>query len=329
MLTVLDAGVQTLVQDWTGRVGYLDQGIAPSGAMDHFAIRAANLIVANPLNEATLEILAGSVSLKFETATLIAITGANLKPRLDGNSVPLWEAVKVERGEVLSFQDVDEATLGFRNYLAIAGGIAIPLYLGSKATAIYGRFGGYQGRALQDGDQLKLLNPDLELSSLAGRKFNPSLIPEYSRTWELRAVPGPDGAPDYFTEEGMELFFTTEFPTQVVSDRAGIRLVSPKLGWAKERLAAGRHPADLWVEHPYPMPGTLNISGDTPIILAREGPTLGGYVCALTVIYADQWKLGQVIPGRDTVNFVCCTPDEATQIRKAQGELFTEKSIIY
>lgn len=328
MLKVLSGGIQTLVEDWIGREGYLDKGVAPSGAMDHFAVRAGNLIVGNPLNEAALEIPAGSFSAEFETDTIIAITGADLKPTLNGNAIPLWEAIKVSKGDVLTSGNLGKDTLGFREYLAVADGIDVPIYLGSKSTAIYGRFGGYEGRALKKGDELKLLKPEKDLKSIEGRRLKVGLIPKYSKKWEMRAIPGPNAVPDYFNEEGMELFFIEEFLTQAISDRSGIRLTGPSLRWAKEREVVGRHPSNSTVEYGYPLPGTLNITGNTPIILPREGPTLGGYVCALTVIYADQWMLGQIAPGRDMVKFVYCTADEAAQIRKEQDKVFEEKSII-
>jgi len=287
MLKVLNGGIQTLVQDWAGRVGRLDEGIAPSGAMDHFAIRAANLIVGNPLNEAALEISGGLFSAEAKVDTVIAVTGANLNPSLNGQPIPLWEALSVKKGDMFTSGNIGANSLGLREYLAIAGGINVPPYLGSKSTTTYGGFGGYEGRSLKEGD----------------------------------------GAPDYFSEEGMELFFTAEFHAQVFSDRAGIRLTGPELGWAKEREVEGRHPSTLMSEHGYSVPGALNISGDTPILLPREGPTMGGYICALTVIYADQWMLGQIVPGRDTVKFIYCTPDEANKIRKEQEEVFQENSI--
>lgn len=328
MLKVLSGGIQALVEDWIGREGYLDKGIAPSGAMDHFAVRAGNLIVANSLNEAVIEITAGSFAAKFETDAVIAVTGADLGPRIGGKLIPLWQAIKITKGDVVTSGNLGKDSLGFRQYLAIAGGIDVPVYLSSKSTAVYGSFGGYQGRALKRGDELKLLTPQRDLESIEGRQFRAELIPKYAKMWEIRAIPGPDAAPDYFSEEGMELFFTQEFGTQVLSDRSGIRLSGPSLGWAKARQASGRHPSNVLMDHGYSTPGGLNVSGDTPIILPREGPTTGGYVCALTVIYADQWMLGQIFLGRDTVKFVYCTPEEAVEIRKQQAKIFEEKSIV-
>lgn len=327
MLKVLNGGIQSLIVDWIGRVGYLDVGISRSGAMDHFAARVANLILNNNLNEAMIEVTGGSFSVQFETNTVISITGNNLNPKLNGNSISLWEAIRVNKGNILTIENMRNDTLGFRQYLAIAGGIDIPNYLGSKSTAVYGAFGGYKGRALKKGDELNLLNPKRNLKSIEGKRFNTNLIPKYTRKWVMRAIPGPNGAPDYFSEEGMELFFTAEFKTQIFSDRSGIRLSGPKLMWAKERAAGEGHPSNI-VDQGYPGPGCLNISGDTPILFPRECPSLGGYICSLSVIYVDQWMFGQIIPGKDIVKFVYCTPKEAVRIRKEQNKIFEEKSII-
>jgi len=327
MLKIISSGIETLVQDWKGRVGHLDEGISPSGAMDHFAVRAANLIVNNPLNEAVLEIAGGFLKVEFGVDAVIAITGADFGPQLNGNPVPLWQAVRLRKGDVLVSGNMSGNTLGFRQYLAIAGGIDVPLYLNSKATTTYGGFGGYEGRALKKGDEIKLLKPKTDLGNLEGRKLRTDLIPIYGNTWEMRATPGPNGAPDYFSEKGMELLFTAKFRSQVFADRSGIRLTGPELGWAEERKAKGRHPSTLMSEHGYSIPGALNISGDTPILLPREGPTMGGYVCALTVIYVEQWMMGQIVPGKDTVKFIYCTPDEAKQLKVEQNRIFQESSI--
>ena len=123
MLKILDSGPETLVQDWAGRPGHLDEGISPSGAMDHFAIRAANLIVDNPLNEAALETAGGFLTIEFGVDTVIAVTGADFGPKLNGASIPLWEAVRVHKGDVFTSGNMSGTSLGFRQCLAVAGGI--------------------------------------------------------------------------------------------------------------------------------------------------------------------------------------------------------------
>lgn len=325
MLKVVSGGIQTLVEDWKGREGYLGTGIGPAGAMDHFAIRAANLLVGNSLNEAGLEIAAGLFSAEFGTDAVIAVTGANFIPKLNGEPIPLWEAIRVNRGDVFHSGNSTKDTIGFREYLAIAGGVDVPLYLGSKATSVCAGFGGYKGRALRKGDILKLSKPKEKLENIVGRRFNSSYIPKYSRTWVLRAIPGPNAAPEYLSEEGMEALYTEEFRVQVMSDRVGVRLDGPKPKWAKGRVG-GTHPSNVDIDHGYAT-GALNISGDVPIILPIESPPRGGFVCALGLIYADQWMVGQMVPGIDTVKFAFCTADEATKARKGVDGIFVEESI--
>jgi len=241
---VLEGGIQAIIEDWRGREGYLDKGVAPSGAMDHFAIRAGNLIVGNDLNEAAIEITAGMFCAEFENDAIIAVTGADVSPNINGNRIPLWNSIKVNKGDILSCGSLHKDTLGIRSYIAVAGKINVPLVLNSKSTAVYGGFGGFKGRALKKGDIIEIIEPERELNSLEGRKFSPSLIPEYKREWEIRAIPGPNGAPDYFTEEGMEMFFNNKFITQVFSDRSGIRLTGPKPKWSKDRELLGKHPSN-------------------------------------------------------------------------------------
>ena len=219
-------------------------------------------------------------------------------------------------------------TLGFREYLAVAGGFDVKPYMGSKTTSLYGGFGGYKGRALKQGDVLPLGKPSGKLEDLVGRKAKPKLIPKYGKEWELKAIPGPNGAPDFFAMEGMEQFFSTKFKAQTESDRSGIRLSGPKPVWSEGRKKECKgHPSNI-LDHGYPVPGAVNVAGDTPIILGPEGPTLGGFVCAMHVIYADQWKLGQIFPGRDIVRFKYCTPEEAIHLRKEQNKIFTEEAFL-
>lgn len=328
MLKILNGGIQSLIVDWVGRLGYLDLGISRSGAMDHFAARAANLIVGNNLNEALIEVICTGFSIQFEKETVISITGANVTPNLNGKPIPLWKAIRVKKYDILTIGNMKNDTLGFRQYIAIADSIDVPVYLGSKSTAVYGSFGGYKGRCLRKGDEVNLKNSNRDFDNIEGRHFKTNLIPEYSRKWLMRAIPGPNAAPDYFTEKGMELFFKTEFKTQVFSDRSGIRLSSTKLIWTEERTLGEGHPSNI-TDQGYPGPGCLNISGDTPILFPRECPSSGGYVCPLSVIYTDQWMFGQIIPGRDIVQFIYCTPEEAIKIRKEQNEVFQESSILY
>jgi len=329
MLKIINGGMQTLVEDWPGRIGYLDQGISPSGAFDHFAHRAANLIVGNPVTEASLEITAGLFEGEFGIDTVISITGTDMEPSVNGQTVPMWESIRVSKGDKIRFKRFGE--LGFRAYLGIAGGIDVPTYLGSKSTCIYGSYGGFEGRRLQRGDEVKLIKPTKGLKDLEGRKFKRELIPGYSITWDVRVLAGVSSAPDYFTEEGMDWFFSKPRPILKEADRSAYRLqVTPEemhKTYARENGGvAGNHPTNI-MDHAYAVPGAINTCGDAIIILNQDGPTLGGYTCPFSVIYADMWKVGQGAPVRDSIKFTCITLEEAIEARIEQDKLFAEQAI--
>lgn len=329
MLRVIKGGIQTIVEDWPGRIGYLNQGISPSGAFDHFADRAANLIVGNPVTEATLEIAGGLFEAEFGIDTVVSITGTDMKPTINDQPIPMWESIRVSKGDKIKFKHFGE--FGFRSYLGITGGIDVPVYLGSKGTCIYGNYGGFKGRQLQPGDELKLIKPTKGLKELENRKFKKELIPEYSRTWEIRVLAGMSSAPDYYTEEGMDWFFSEPRLILKEADRSAYRLqVTPeemRKAYARESGGlAGSHPTNI-MDHAYALPGAINTCGDSIIILPPDGPSLGGYICPFSIIYADMWKVGQGTPLRDYIKFTCVTLEEAIEARIEQNKLFTEQAI--
>jgi biotin-dependent carboxylase-like uncharacterized protein len=326
MLKVINGGVETVVEDWPGRIGYLDNGMAASGAFDNVALGFANLLVGNPVNEAGIEIAGGYFEAAFATDTVMALTGTDMKPTLNGQPIPLWESLKVKKGDVIKFGHFGE--FGFRSYIGVAGGIDVPVYLGSKSTCIFGSYGGFQGRKLQAGDILKFGKPSVALKSFKVRKVKKERIPQYEREWRMRAIPGMNAYPDYVTKEGMDYLFEHAQKIQHSSNRSAYRLEAAKINLfaRKDGGIAGSHPSNV-LDHAYAIPGALNICGDTPILLIADGPTLGGYLCALSVIYADLWKIGQGTPARDFIKFEYCTPEEAVEARKQQRALLTEKSL--
>lgn len=325
MLKIINGGIETVVEDWPGRIGYLDNGMASSGAFDNAALAFANLLVGNPAGEAGIEIVGGYFEAEFVTDALVSVTGTDMKPTLNGQPVPMWEAVSVKKGDVLKFSHFGE--FGFRSYLGIAGGIDVPVYLGSKSTCLFGSYGGYEGRKLEPGDVLKFGAPSKGAQS--GRKVKPDALPKYSREWVLRAIPGPNSCPDYLTEEGMDYLYSNAFKIQLSSNRSACRLAEAKdLAFSrKDGGVAGSHPSNV-LDHAYPIRGALNICGNTPILLIADGPTLGGYLVALHVINADLWKIGQGTPGRDYVKFACCTQKEAIEARREQRDWLSAKSLI-
>jgi biotin-dependent carboxylase-like uncharacterized protein len=326
MLKVINGGIETLVEDWPGRLGYLGKGMSASGAFDNVALGLGNILVGNASGEAGLEITGGFFEARFETDTVIAVTGCDMKAVLNGQAVPLWEPVAAGRGDLIKFSHIGD--MGFRAYLAVSGGIDVPAYLGSKSTCIFGSYGGFQGRKLQAGDEIRFGRPSAAPGDLLARRLKPGTIPEYRREWVLRAIAGPNTAPDYATEEGMDLLFSRVSKVQHTSNRSAYRLEAlPDSFFARpDGGVGGSHPSNI-IDHAYAIRGALNICGNTPILLIADGPTLGGYMCALNVINADLWKVGQGTPGRDAIRFQHASQEEAVEARRKQKILLSEDSL--
>jgi urea carboxylase len=289
-IDVIEAGTQTTVQDYPGRLGYWHVGVPPSGPMDSLAFRIANELVGNDESAAGLEIAVTGPTLRFRSDALIALTGADFSARLNGVAVERWIAIAVAKGSTLEL-----GTGGGRAYLSVAGGFDVPEYLGSRSTFILGKFGGHAGRALLAGDVLAIG----EKSRLKGRLPPVMAAPQYE--WEIGAMHGPHGAPDFFTAEDIEMFFSTQWRVHYNSDRTGVRLIGPKPGWArKDGGEAGLHPSNIH-DTAYAI-GTVDFTGDMPVILGPDGPSLGGFVCPATIVHDELWKIGQLKPG-DTVRF--------------------------
>jgi urea carboxylase len=295
---VLEPGVQTTVQDWPGRVGYWDIGVPPSGPMDPLALRLANRLLANPEGAAALECTASGPTLRFNHDTFIAICGALMPAELDGVPLAQWRAHQARAGSVLRLGRVQGA--GLRTYLAVSGGFDVPDYLGAKATFTLGHFGGHAGRTLRVGDVLPL--PGCAPLEPAAGALPKALIPRYSNCWEIGALYGPHGAPEFFTPEDIDVFFATDWEVHYNSSRTGVRLVGPKPAWARrDGGEAGLHPSNIH-DNAYAI-GAIDFTGDMPIILGPDGPSLGGFVCPAVVVEAELWKVGQLKPG-DRVRFV-------------------------
>jgi urea carboxylase len=295
---VIAPGTQTTVQDYPGRLGYWNVGVPPSGPMDALAFRLANRLVGNPEGTAGLEITVTGPSLRFTRESTIAVTGADFAARLNGRPVPSWKPIHAPAGALVEFDSAQDT--GSRAYLAVAGGFDLPEYLGSRSTFILGKFGGHAGRALRAGDVLHL-NPAPEVL-LRDHTLPLGLIPGYCHRWEIGVLYGPHGAPDFFTPADIETFFSTDWRVHYNSDRTGTRLIGPKPQWArKDGGEAGLHPSNIH-DNAYAV-GTVDFTGDMPVILGPDGPSLGGFVCPATVAAAELWKIGQLKPG-DTVRFL-------------------------
>ncbi len=307
-IDVLEAGVQTTVQDWPGRLGYWQIGVPPSGPMDAFAFRLANRLLDNSPDSPGLEMTVCGPMLKFNVDASIVFAGADMQAELDGEPVENWRTHLVTAGATLRFRGLRGS--GMRTYLAVAGGFDVPRYLGSGSTFTLGQFGGHAGRPLRVGDVLHLR----PTSSVRQAALHPALIPTYRPHWEIGVLYGPHGAPDFFTDRDIETFFATNWEVHYNSSRTGIRLIGPKPQWARsDGGEAGLHPSNIH-DNAYAI-GAIDFTGDMPVILGPDGPSLGGFVCPAVVVKAELWKLGQLKPG-DTVRFRSITTDEAALLAR-------------
>jgi urea carboxylase len=310
-IEVLAAGTHTTVQDWPGRTGYWDVGVPPSGPMDALAFRLANRIVGNDPDCAGLELTATGPTLRFSANTIIALTGAHMPATLDGTALPYWCAVPIAAGSVLKVGSIEGG--GQRTYFTVLGGFDLPAYMGSRSTFTLGQFGGHAGRAVRTGDVLRLraTAPTAPALSLAA-----DARPRYGHQWRIAVLIGPHAAPDYFTPADIDAFFAADWEVHYNSSRTGVRLVGPVPQWARrDGGEAGLHPSNIH-DNAYAI-GAIDFTGDMPVILGPDGPSLGGFVCPATIALADLWQIGQLRPG-DRVRFHVIEADEARERLAAQ-----------
>ncbi|ROM78447.1 urea carboxylase [Pseudomonas brassicacearum] len=293
---VLSPGTQTSVQDYPGRLGYWAVGVPPSGPMDSRSLRLGNRLLGNEEGAAALEITMNGPLLRFNCDARVAVTGAAIALTLDGEAVPMNTPFSIAAGATLAIGNISGA--GARSYLCLQGGVQVPDYLGSKSTFTLGQFGGHGGRALCTGDVLHLAPLDEHTPPA------PTSAPilELPAVRQIRVIYGPHGAPEYFTERYIQTFFDTAWEVHFNSSRTGVRLIGPKPEWVRaDGGEAGLHPSNIH-DNPYAI-GAVDFTGDMPVILGPDGPSLGGFVCPVTVIEADLWQLGQLKAG-DKVRFV-------------------------
>jgi len=314
-IDVLQPGVQTTIQDYPGRIGYWNVGVPPSGPMDHLAFRFANRLVNNPENCAGLEMTLAGPTLRFNCDSIIAICGAAMEVFVNDTPLAQWQSHSIKAGSELRFGKVVEA--GNRAYLAVQGGFQVPDYLNSKATFILGQFGGHAGRVLRVGDVLHI-KPIESLQSFITQAVAEQSIPRYGNTWDIHVLYGPHGAPDFFTENDIEQFFATEWKVHHNSSRTGVRLMGPRPQWARmDGGEAGLHPSNIH-DNAYAV-GAIDFTGDMPIILGPDGPSLGGFVCPAVVVQAELWKIGQLRPG-DHVRFHPISQEQALTLENHQQQ---------
>ncbi len=330
---VLTAGTQTTLQDLPARIGYWDIGVPPSGPFDGYSFALGNRLLGNAEQAAGLEITLKGPVLKFNAPTRILLAGATTNASLTRAGLPpaslnhnsttrnieFWQVIDINAGDILDCGSVGSA--GARAYCLIAGGFNCPDYLGSKSTFTLGQFGGHNGRALLPGD---VLHFSADNKAEPATLNDPALLPAIANEWELRVIYGPHGAPEFFTDSDIERFFAHTWEVHYNSSRTGVRLIGPKPEWARaDGGEAGLHPSNIH-DNAYAI-GTVDFTGDMPVILGPDGPSLGGFVCPATVITADLWKLGQLKAG-DKIRFLPVSQQTAVALNRAQQNSLTTLS---
>ncbi|WP_415397631.1 urea carboxylase [Sulfurimonas sp. CS5] len=309
-IDVLRPGTQTTIQDLQGRTGYWNIGVPPSGAFDAFSFSYVNKILGNSKEASGFEIAISGPTLRFNCDSVIALCGSEIDAYLDDESISMNKAIEIKAGSVLKLKKVSNQ--GFRTYLGIRGGLDVPEYLGSRATFELGKFGGHAGRTLISGDVIHI--DSMIASEISTKEVTP--FRKLENEWEIGVLYGPHGAPDFFTDSDIKTFFETSWEIHYNSNRTGIRLIGPKPEWARtDGGEAGLHPSNIH-DNAYSI-GAVDFTGDMPVILGPDGPSLGGFVCPVTIVSAELWKMGQLRAG-DRVKFVPLEHESAQMMIDAQ-----------
>jgi biotin-dependent carboxylase-like uncharacterized protein len=312
-IKVLKPGLATTVQD-AGRKGYYNVGIPLSGALDQYSFRASNLLVGNDEGAAVLECTLMGPELEFQRDAVIAVTGSEMAPKLNGALAPRNEAITVKAGTIVSF---DFMRLGARAYIAVAGGIDVPVILGSRSTYGLGAFGGFHGRKLQAGDIVPV--GTAKGATKVGKRLPDGLAMPLPKELELRVVPGL-----YFhriTDESAQTFFEDTWAVAPEADRIGYRYKQGrplKFRDRKQPFGAGSDPSNI-VDAGYPY-GSIQVPGGLePIILHRDAVSGGGYAMIGTIISADLDRIAQMQPN-NKARFVKVDLDGALAARGAYNQ---------
>ena len=296
-ISVISPGPLTTVQD-AGRFGYMQSGFSPGGCMDTRSMKIANILVGNEKGEGVLEMTMMGGAFSFDCTSVIAVTGADMKPTLNGEECPMYKAIEVKKGDELRFS---RAESGMRTYLAVAGGFDLPLAMGSMSTNLKCKLGGFQGRKLQRGDEIPL-RQSVNITFVGKRKFKNEV--KYTKSITLRAVLGPQD--DYFTEKGIETFFEKTYTVTDKSDRMGIRLDGEKI--------ESKNGVDIISDGVTTGSVQIPASG-TPIIMMADRQTTGGYAKIATVLSTDLHLIAQAKPGT-VIRFQKVTAEEAIKAYK-------------
>jgi 5-oxoprolinase (ATP-hydrolysing) subunit C len=309
---VMQAGLETSVQELPGRIGFWEQGFPPSGPVDSWSFRLANLLVSNHADAAALECQFLGPTLRLKRDGWVAVTGSDMRPTVNGTAVPMWRTLPIRDGDVLA---LGGARTGARSYIAFAGAIDTPPVLGSRATFHMAGVGGVGGYALKKHQNVTLGNPSGDVPL---REVHPDKRPRIDATseWTIECMLGPND--DWLDPDTIATFFSADWIVQAKSSRTGMRLTGPKFAFATraydKRPEHGHDPSNI-LDHGYPL-GAINLAGQTPIILVNDAPSTGGFINPFTVPSAAFWKLGQAQP-HQILHFCRVTLDEAQALRRA------------
>lgn len=322
-IEVLKPGLETAVQDFPGRFGFWEQGFPPSGPFDMWSFRLANLLVGNKETAAGLECQFMGPTLRFTSDCVVAMCGADMNSKIDGESMPMWESILIKGGQELT---CGFAIKGARAYLAVSGGIDVPEVLGSRSTFHMAGVGGLEGHSLKVDQLITVGIPDGD--PVQRRRVRKTCRPAISADgrWDVEIVLGPND--DWIDEAGIKMFFDSEWKLQSRSNRTGYRLEGPDLTFAEKAINKGpehgEHPSNI-LDHGYPV-GSVNLCGQTPIILVNDSPSAGGFINPFTVPSGAFWKLAQSKPN-DLFKFRCITVEEAQKLRRDLDDVCNEGSI--
>lgn len=312
MIEIQEGGIASTVQD-LGRYGNYHIGMPPSGAMDQYAHTVANYLVGNDADAATIEMTYQGITATVQEDAVIAVTGADMSPSIDGDPIGTWETVAVEAGEEL---ELAFATEGARAYLAVAGGIDVDEVMGSRSTYTLVGIGGHQGRNLEEGDELPIGEPADEPTALVGTQLDDEYVPAYADEETVRIVVGLTGY--RLTEESKETLRSAEWTVSPEADRVGYRLEGPDIEFEEREqpFGAGTDPSNV-VDLGYPI-GSIQVP-QKPIVLMQDAVTGGGYATVGTVISADRELLAQR-QTHDSVYFEDVDVEDALEARKTRSD---------
>lgn len=309
MIKVLNPGLDATVQD-NGRIGYYQLGMPPSGAMDKFSYTVANWLVGNLDGAAALEITYMGPELEFQQNAVIAVTGADMPPKINQTSVPMWQTIHVKEGDVLSFDFVKG---GARSYLAVSGGIDVPKVMESRSTYTLIGIGGFEGRKIAAGDMLNI-GEETHKEINEKREISSELIPQFTKNHEIRAVLGLCSY--RLTDYSKKHFFEVEWTVTPEANRVGYRFKGEKVDFIprEQPFGAGSDPSNV-VDLGYPV-GSIQIPGGVePIALLNDAVTAGGYVTVATIISSDLNRIAQT-KTNEKVKFKSITYEQAKQERQ-------------